>query len=827
MAIGEEVHERIAKQSVLIIGASPLGSEIAKSLLLHCFGEIIILDDRVVIIDDTKDNFYLTERDIGKKRVDVLVSKLHVFSPSSRIIAISDQFDESIIDKCSFVIVAKPLAFSEICWFNDLCRSKNVGFAYSDCFSYSGMVFIDFGNDFVVKDINGISQVPIRISSISRNNPGILTLVGSKSLFPRETPVKVFGLDSMVELNGKDLILKPLDNNTYEICDTSKFSIFDKENPTGFVIEQQISQTFSFKKFIDCQETEILSTPFRNDNRQIIRKFYLERQHSEDKSTYYTPVMCSLIAAISVSETIKFFSRIYKPIMGQWFLMNHNDLFNLETKKTVNIPSMGTKVCVIGVGAIGCEVAKLIAQEGVDHIDLIDPDSIEESNLNRQILFTDDDINKNKAEAGARVLQERFPSITINAYPHYVNISTSGLFDVNYFRKFDVVFAMVDSFPGRKFISDLCARANIPMITAGISKTSANWETIIPYVTSKYTYQSTNKSSAPSCTIKSFPHKQEHCIEWAKNHLEKILMKSSLCTLSEVFLYAKQYLVQKFNIVIRDLIFYHPKNDTINGIPYWSNHRVFPQPIEPDINDRYQYDLIKSIVMILCEQNHINVPSDINDQLKIIDLAYNWTPPNSPNTEPRENINHSLVSRFDSTKLSHITFVHSASNLRSRNYNLGEISILNAVQVSGNINGITTTVSMVSSSFSVAESLKLRISNQTSYTGYYGLPTSYIMNHRSTIPRIVKVHNSTKEFNEWDSLIFGPNDTLNHIKNSIEIYTNSKLLSWATDEGKIITVPNDEEAPVLANSILGDKYSIEIIPFVENDIDIPPIYIIK
>jgi len=75
-----------------------------------------------------------------------------------------------------------------------------------------------------------------------------------------------------------------------------------------------------------------------------------------------------------------------------------------------------SRVLIAGVGGLGCEIAKNLSMLGIGHLDLVDLDIIEHSNLNRQLLFTGAKMGEPKAIVAARKLQEINPNIIVKGY---------------------------------------------------------------------------------------------------------------------------------------------------------------------------------------------------------------------------------------------------------------------------------------------------------------------------------------------------------------------------------------------------------------------------
>lgn len=108
------------------------------------------------------------------------------------------------------------------------------------------------------------------------------------------------------------------------------------------------------------------------------------------------------------------------------------------------------KALVIGAGGIGCELLKNLAMTGFKDIEIIDLDTIDISNLNRQFLFTRDDVGKPKSEVAAKAILNRFPDMQIKS--HVGNIKDSQ-FRSDFFNQFDIIFNALDNIEARKHVS--------------------------------------------------------------------------------------------------------------------------------------------------------------------------------------------------------------------------------------------------------------------------------------------------------------------------------------------------------------------------------------
>jgi molybdopterin/thiamine biosynthesis adenylyltransferase len=118
---------------------------------------------------------------------------------------------------------------------------------------------------------------------------------------------------------------------------------------------------------------------------------------------------------------------------------------------------------IVGVGAVGSEVARLLAQAGVGRLLLCDPDSIEESNLSRGALYGPSDAGRPKAEAAAGALRAREPGLTVITRVADFRYGV-GLAEL---RSADLVLSCLDSVADRIALSSRCNLVGARMLDAG------------------------------------------------------------------------------------------------------------------------------------------------------------------------------------------------------------------------------------------------------------------------------------------------------------------------------------------------------------------------
>ena len=113
------------------------------------------------------------------------------------------------------------------------------------------------------------------------------------------------------------------------------------------------------------------------------------------------------------------------------------------------------EILVVGAGGLGCELVKNLAVSGIRNIHLIDMDTIDLTNLNRQFMFRAKDIGRNKAEVVAEFVMKRCPGVRV--IPHQNRVQ---LMDFTFYTKFNVILGGLDNVEARKFLNSIVHQLN-------------------------------------------------------------------------------------------------------------------------------------------------------------------------------------------------------------------------------------------------------------------------------------------------------------------------------------------------------------------------------
>jgi molybdopterin/thiamine biosynthesis adenylyltransferase len=151
------------------------------------------------------------------------------------------------------------------------------------------------------------------------------------------------------------------------------------------------------------------------------------------------------------------------------------------------------RVVIAGAGGLGCPVATYLAVAGVGHIRIIDHDTIERTNLNRQILHWEKDIGVAKTDSAGEKLRAVNPEIEVEVVRVTINEETApGLI-----RDADAIIDAMDNYPTRYLLNHLACQFGIPLFHGAIRGFDGQVTTILP-----------GKTACLSCIFPKAPPKE-------------------------------------------------------------------------------------------------------------------------------------------------------------------------------------------------------------------------------------------------------------------------------------------------------------------------------
>ena len=125
-------------------------------------------------------------------------------------------------------------------------------------------------------------------------------------------------------------------------------------------------------------------------------------------------------------------------------------------------------VLVVGAGGLGCPVLQYLVAAGVGTIGVCDGDTVDETNLQRQVLYGAQDVGKLKVEVAKHKLSLQNEFVQLTAYPTHLNANNALEIISNY----DIIVDCTDNFSSRYLINDACVIAGKPFVYGAIYKFS-------------------------------------------------------------------------------------------------------------------------------------------------------------------------------------------------------------------------------------------------------------------------------------------------------------------------------------------------------------------
>jgi ubiquitin-like 1-activating enzyme E1 B len=379
------------------------------------------------------------------------------------------------------------------------------------------------------------------------------------------------------------------------------------------------------------------------------------------------------------------------------------DSYRLLYGDSVFSSIQSSKILVVGAGGIGCELLKNLVLTGFSNLEVIDLDTIDVSNLNRQFLFRKQHVGQSKsiiANAAVKSMNPFNQKLAITSY--HDNIKNQDKFSLDYFKQFQVVCNALDNIEARRHVNRIClAIPEIHLIESGTQGYLGQTTVIKPRVTECFEcnpIQSGQRSYAV-CTIRNTPDQPIHTIVWGKYIFNALFgPKDDDNIMNDVQLHShntKQARTTATELFQR--LFFDEVNKQIEVKDRWVNRKA---PIPLDLTE------------LLSQLPHNNYNYTRADAQRVLSTAENASL--FINTVEkllltRENQFGSLL--FDKDDELAMEFVSSASNLRSFIYSIPSQSLFTVKGIAGNIIHAIATTNAVAAGLIVQQLINILAGN--------------------------------------------------------------------------------------------------------------------
>ncbi len=268
ICFGIDTMKKISNLKILIIGLRGLGVEIAKNLIVSGPKSLTIFDHNKVEINDLGSNFYLTEKDIGKRRDESCINKLKLLNKYVKVNYLKETNLNDIYDKLSgnynVIVITEMIPEKDIIQIDNISRRNKICLIYSVIFGLSSFVFTDFGKEFTIYDEYCIKKRKFYVKNIEKSKEGLVQIQWNGERNPNIQEYILFkDVEGMTELNYDEkkqniYKIKSKDKISFYIGDTSNFN---KYTSGGYIEETTLPKKMNYKTF-----QESLNEPFTDDN---------------------------------------------------------------------------------------------------------------------------------------------------------------------------------------------------------------------------------------------------------------------------------------------------------------------------------------------------------------------------------------------------------------------------------------------------------------------------------------------------------------------------------------------------------------------------------
>ena len=121
---------------------------------------------------------------------------------------------------------------------------------------------------------------------------------------------------------------------------------------------------------------------------------------------------------------------------------------------------------MIGAGGLGAPALQYLAAAGVGTIGIVDDDTVDATNLQRQVIHRDADIGRPKVDSATQALRDLNPYVTVKTYQQRLTANTAE----NLIADFDIVLDGTDNFETRYLVNQACVAQKKPLVSGALSQ---------------------------------------------------------------------------------------------------------------------------------------------------------------------------------------------------------------------------------------------------------------------------------------------------------------------------------------------------------------------
>jgi len=695
--LGHEAQRRLMGSDVLIVGLDGLGVEVAKNVILSGVKSVTLLDNTLVSVADLGAQFYLSPSDVGRGRAESCVERLADLNRYVKVSHTADEAllnSAKIADGTYKVVVLCNQPQSLQLSISSFTHAHSISLLVGSTRGVLGEVFVDLVKHHV-SDPDDLQTKRGLITHISNN--GIVTVhEDARHSLQTGDFVTFEDVKGMSALNGSPARpIKVLSPFSFSIEGTENLPPY--EGSQGYFQQVKQALDLEFAPLSACIAQPRIINDFGNgmplhivnqalyayrekhgrypapdtwdDAQQVltIAKQMASERKAEVDDKFIVRVsrcagavinpMCAFLGGVLGQEVIKACSGKHTPIVQQLYFEAASALPDDSTDVKEFSPASSRydaqlavfgrslhqavtqhRLFLVGAGAIGCEMLKNWALMGVStnggRITITDMDTIEKSNLNRQFLFRNTDVGQLKSDAAAREAHKMNPDVNIVAHANRVGKASEDIYDDAFWENLTGVVTALDNVDARLYVDERCIYYQKPLVDSGTLGTKGNTQVVVPFLTESYgSSRDAPEESIPICTLKHFPNKIEHTIQWARDAFEghfkqapeevngyltnpsyladnakqpnsaitnlktvlDYLVKERPLTFEQCVHWARKLFEEEYhNKIVQLLTVFPPDSLTSSGTPFWSGPKRAPVPIKFSSNDETHMEFIEA-----------------------------------------------------------------------------------------------------------------------------------------------------------------------------------------------------------------------------------------